>query len=259
MTARFPWIKVDNPRWIKKSGSFAACVPRQSSHYPRGFGPETRGIESKGSPNPKTLKFPIMARRNDHSREEIREMALAAAENLLDREGTAGLSARKIAGEIGYAVGSLYLVFQNLDDLCIQVNARTLGNLGEQLDRVVSRDDEILARILALGRTYLDFAARHPGRWDLIFGHPPIAGTELPDWYRRQVGTLFDRVEVLLASFAPERSPMDRALAARALWSGVHGVCTLALGGKLDIAGIAEAEKLTESLIRNYLSGWSAA
>ncbi|NJN45315.1 MAG: hypothetical protein HC808_01125 [Candidatus Competibacteraceae bacterium] len=38
-----------------------------------------------------------MGRRNDHSREEIREMALQAAESIVVERGLAGLSARKIA------------------------------------------------------------------------------------------------------------------------------------------------------------------
>lgn len=200
-----------------------------------------------------------MARRNDHSREEIRDMALRAAENLLDREGVTGLSTRKIATEIGYTVGSLYLVFHNLDDLIVHVNSRTLEQLAEQLDQATEGGGEACDRIIELGRAYLDFASRHPGRWGLIFDHRLPPETALPDWYHRQVMALFDRVADLLAAVAPDRSPAARALAARALWSGVHGVCTLALGGKLDLAGITEAAALTDSLIRNYLSGWCLA
>ena len=51
-----------------------------------------------------------MARRSDHSRDEIREMALNAAKTIVEREGAAALSTRKIANEIGYTAGSLYLV-----------------------------------------------------------------------------------------------------------------------------------------------------
>jgi AcrR family transcriptional regulator len=197
-----------------------------------------------------------MARRNDHSREEIREMALRAAESILDREGAAGLSTRKISGEIGYTAGSLYLVFQNLDDLITQVNARTLSQLGDCLDQAAAREKDTLGSLIELGRSYLRFAALNQGRWEQIFDHHRPSGTPLPSKYKQQVLALFGRVENLLAVLAPERSTPERALAARALWSGVHGVCTLALDEKLDIAGIADAEKLTDSLIVNYLAGW---
>lgn len=197
-----------------------------------------------------------MARRNDHSREEIREMALQAAEALLEQEGTAGLSTRRIAAAIGYTVGSLYLVFENLDELVIQVNARTLGQLGESLDHAVSRHRDPLAAVRELGRAYTRFAAEHPSRWALIFDGRSTPLPALPDWYGREITALFGRVERLLAVYAPYRSPQERALAARVLWSGVHGVCTLALAGKLDRTGISEAAQLTDSLINNYLAGW---
>jgi AcrR family transcriptional regulator len=197
-----------------------------------------------------------MARRNDHSREEIREMALRAAETLLDREGAVGLSTRKIANEIGYAVGSLYLVFKNLDDLVVQLNFRTLHHLGESLDQAAANGGEPCASVLELGRAYLRFAVSNQTRWELIFGYRLSPETDLPEDYRRHVRALFGRVESLLGSLAPQRSELDRALAARALWSGVHGVCALALSEKFNIADIADARQLTDSLIANYLAGW---
>ena len=48
-----------------------------------------------------------MGRRNDHTREQLREMVLSAAELLIVREGMAGFSMRKVARAIGYTVGQL--------------------------------------------------------------------------------------------------------------------------------------------------------
>ncbi|MGZ8219744.1 MAG: TetR/AcrR family transcriptional regulator [Methylomagnum sp.] len=183
-------------------------------------------------------------------------MALTAAETILDREGVAGLSTRKIASEIGYAVGSLYLVFENLDDLIVQLNFRTLNQLDDSLNQAARRGGDPRAGLIELGRAYVQFASSYQSRWELIFGHRLNPVTMLPEDYRRQVRALFGRVEGLLAILAPHRLESDRALAARALWSGVHGVCTLALSEKFNIAGIADADKLTDSLIVNYLAGW---
>lgn len=197
-----------------------------------------------------------MARRSDHSRDEIREMALKAAEAIVEREGAAGLSTRKIANEIGYTAGSLYLIFENLDDLIFQTNARTLAELAIELDRAMTRKNDPEAVLVELSLVYLRFAASHRGRWDLIFGPGAPTATASPEWYRNLVLALFDRVEKLLARLDPVRTAPEVALAARALWGGVHGVCTLALTDKLDIAGLSDAGKLTTSLIENFLSGW---
>lgn len=56
-------------------------------------------------------------------------MALAAAGGILDRDGYGALSTRKVAAKIGYTVGSLYFIFRNLDDLILQLNARTLDEM----------------------------------------------------------------------------------------------------------------------------------
>ena len=76
-----------------------------------------------------------MARRSDHSREEIKEMALNAAMEVLEQEGPKGLSARKVASAIGYTVGTLYLVFKNQQEMVLQLNARTLDDMDEWLER----------------------------------------------------------------------------------------------------------------------------
>jgi len=183
-------------------------------------------------------------------------MALKATETIVEREGATGLSTRKIASEIGYTVGSLYLIFENLDDLIFQVNARTLAELALELDQAAARKNAPEAALVELGLVYLRFATSHRGRWDLIFGRGSPMAIPSPDWYRHRVLALFDRVETFLAQLGPARKPTEVALAARALWSGVHGVCTLALTDKLDIAGLSDAETLTTSLIEIFLSGW---
>ena len=81
-----------------------------------------------------------MARRSDHSREELREMALAATEEIIDQQGLAGLTARKVAAGIGYTVGTLYLVFRNLDDLIDLTPQNGELALGELMEREIEKE-----------------------------------------------------------------------------------------------------------------------
>jgi len=48
-----------------------------------------------------------MARRKEHSHDEIRAMAIEAAMALLQQQGTQELSLRKIASQIGYVPSTL--------------------------------------------------------------------------------------------------------------------------------------------------------
>jgi len=200
-----------------------------------------------------------MGRRSDHSRDEIREMALSAAERILAEEGVASLTTRKVAAAIGYTVGSLYLVFENLDDLILHVNGRTLDELYRSLQATAAECDEPRACLEALGFTYIRFAAEHGSRWRVMFNHRLAHGESLPPWYRNKVMCMFALVEQQLGAQAPRRSAQDIALAARALWSGVHGICVLHLGGSLDTAGIDSLHALVDSLIANYLTGFTGS
>jgi len=185
-------------------------------------------------------------------------MALQAAESIVVRQGSQALSTRKIAAEIGYTVGSLYLVFANLDDLVLRVNLRTLALLGDTLDRIVLRELEPAEVLVELGRAYLRFATSNEGLWALLFERRQSAATGTQsEAYRVQVNSLFARVERQLVRLRPTRSAEEVRLAARALWSGIHGICTLALDGKLDVPGVVDAEPLAENLIAHYLRGWS--
>src|SRR6185503_2471639 len=101
-----------------------------------------------------------MGRRSEHSLDQIREMALDAAEKIIRKKGVRELSTRKIAAEIGYTSGTLYLVFKNLDDLFIQVNGRTLSRLRDALSSAASSASSTdgAEAVRALCRAYQLFA-----------------------------------------------------------------------------------------------------
>lgn len=198
-----------------------------------------------------------MARRSDHSREEIRQMALEAAENIVADHGLEGLSARKVAKAIGYTVGTLYLVFENIDDLILQVNARTLDRLYARMAEAQARARDAQGRLLQLGQVYIGFAQDDSHRWSMIFEHRLAEGRELPGWYQQKIERMFAIVEEALAPLAGRRPRKEVAQAARVIWGGVHGVCILALGDRLGVAGADSVQDLTRSLISNYLAGFT--
>lgn len=197
-----------------------------------------------------------MSRRSDHSREEIHEMALAAAEKIVSEQGYQGLSARKIANQIGYTVGTLYLVFDNLDDLILQVNGRTLDRLHAQMLQEQLECQDAKERLLQLGHTYIRFADHEHHRWQMIFEHRFPEGQKMPEWFQDKVARMFALVEKGLEPLANHHSTQEIAHAARALWGGVHGICILAITHKLDAAGVDSVQELTQSLMENYLRGF---
>ena len=196
-----------------------------------------------------------MARRSEHSKEEIRDMALAAAQDIVKAEGLAGLSARKIANKIGYTVGTLYLVFKNQDDLILTINARTLDALAAKMQDALQKCRQPRTCIVAMGRAYVDYASDNPQLWSMVFEHRLPPGEEVPPWFAVKVNKLFQLVEQQLTPLLENHSEKKIDLASRALWCGVHGICSLAVTGKLEINDAESINALTDSLINNYLAG----
>ncbi len=196
-----------------------------------------------------------MARRSDHSREELTNMALEAAERIVSNDGPQALTARAVATAIGYSPGTLYLVFRNLDDLVFHLNARTLDELGEKLYEAVAWAEGPNETLRVLARAYIRFARDNPHRWNLVFTHHLSEAETAPAFYQSRIDTLFAGVEEVLAPLGTE-SLTHAASSARALWGGVHGICALGLTGKLRLAGGASMESLADTLVNNFLIGY---
>ena len=152
--------------------------------------------------------------------------------------------------EIGYTVGSIYMVFANMADLVMHVKANTVDDLNVQLQQVQGGAPE--QYIVELAKAYLRFAGRNLNRWNMIF----VQDTEFPDWYRQKIDQVFSRVEAQFAQLAPSCSAQQSKQAARALWSGVHGICTLSLADELDAASINDVENTIVLLVESFIGGW---
>ncbi len=191
-----------------------------------------------------------MARRNEHSLDEIREMVLDAAETIIVNEGYSALTVRRIATDIGYTVGSIYMVFANMADLIMHIKANTVDELIGQLQQV---PDCIPERYIAeLSKAYLKFADRNFNRWSMIFAQD----AKIPEWYQQKINLIFSQIETQLAQLAPGCTTQQHKLAAQALWSGVHGICTLSLTGEQDAAKISDVENTIALLVESFINGW---
>jgi len=191
-----------------------------------------------------------MARRNKHSLEEIREMVLDAAESIIINDGYSALTVRKIALDIGYTVGSVYMVFANMADLLMHIKANTVDELSGQLQQVQGYSAE--QRLAELAKAYLQFAVQNFNRWTLIY----MPDAEMPAGYRQKIDGILNLVETQFAQLAPERSAQQCQQAARALWSGVHGICSLSLTGKPEAAAINDVENAIALLVDCFIGGW---
>lgn len=195
-----------------------------------------------------------MGRRNQHSREELADLALRAAAELVDDDGAAALSMREVARRIGYTVGALYMVFLNLDDLIVRLNERTVAELAHALDAVNRKARSPGQRIRLLTAAYLGFALLHTHRWRLVFEHRLPDGQSAPSTYRGHTAGIFRLVSENLRATLAKRDKAKVDELAVALWAGVHGVCMLAVTGKLQVGGPTSVQRLLDLLVERFIS-----
>jgi AcrR family transcriptional regulator len=199
-----------------------------------------------------------MGRRSSHTAEELRELILDASTGLISEGGLASLSAREVARRIGYSPGTLYNVFENLDDLVLNIEARMIDRLSIELDEVPANGSPS-ERAMALGRAYLRFTSANPKLWNLLFEHHLPPGRDIPSWYQQRLDGLMKRVEDVVAPLMPDASPEDVKRSAHVLWAGVHGITSLATADKLSVVTSQGAAPLVDLLISTYLAGLSRA
>ena len=161
---------------------------------------------------------------------KLRETIVGAARDLLVEHGHAGFTMRRLAERIGYSATTIYLYFQDKDDLLNAVGLETFRLLREEIDAVRQDTVEPLLRLRRVLHAYVDFGLRHP--------HHYISTFVLPQGKRRSdtAGRTGSTDELGLPGLArltydvarcvasEEFRPLDAHIAARALLAAVHGM-----------------------------------
>lgn len=194
-----------------------------------------------------------MARRSDHTREELLALVIQEGSGLLAEEGLSGFGARKLSRRIGYTVGTLYHLFGDYDTLLLHLHAATLDDLHAKLE-MVPLTGKPEKRLEKLAMAYLAFARKYYFRWSALFEHHLPEDRALPEWYEEKLGSLFALVEQPLREYSGATARKS-AKEARVLWAAVHGVCALGLSGKLAVVGTQSSEEsMLEVLLMRYLA-----
>ncbi len=196
-----------------------------------------------------------MARRSDHSKEELEELVISATSALIEEQQSVKVTARQIAERVGYTPGTLYTHFDNLDHIFLHVNARGLADLRESLSRAIEHEDTPQRAIRAMGIAYLDYARTQRHRFQLMFTPRLPTGEAPPPYLQKEIDALFELLGTQLQRIAvvDERT---LEIGVRALWSGVHGVASLALSDQLFTVTPNLEDEIIEALVGQFVTAW---
>ena len=193
----------------------------------------------------------------------LRERLIDAAERTIAGKGLAALRARDLAREVGCAVGTIYNIFDHLDELVLRVGLRTLASLEAALEVGRSPDryrspEEPIEDLVRLALAYLEFAATHTIRWRALFEHRMSDARPLPEWFVEQQHRLFGQIERPLGALLPELDQETRRILARTVFSTVHGVVTLGLEEKLVSLPLPDLARQLAATVRAIAIGRDA-
>ncbi|MEQ1652244.1 MAG: TetR/AcrR family transcriptional regulator [Hyphomicrobium sp.] len=195
-----------------------------------------------------------MARRSAHTPEELRQRILEAAQSIIERDGLVGLSAREIARLIGYSPGTLYNIFENLDDVLLTLQTQMLASLVDGM-KAVPQNGTPQQSLDDLARAYVDFAIDNKRMWNLLFTHDLPSKMATPAALTENVNMIGMIVAMPIAAMMPKASKQEIDVAARALWAGVHGVTAVAVTEKGPTLNPASAHTFVNQLVSTYTRG----
>ncbi|MCM0147520.1 WHG domain-containing protein [Photobacterium galatheae] len=196
-----------------------------------------------------------MARRNDHTREELISMTLEQVKQFLSEHPHHELSLRKVAAMIGYVPSTLVNVFGNYNLLLLHAVAQTLDELFAEAEKEMQQASSTKDALRKLAYCYLNFASAHPYRWQLIFQHT-MNGEELPEWQHERINNMTSMLEGLIRQLIPTQSDKAVLEASRVIWAGVHGITLLTVDDKLFTSTPVDGKALIDNLLDTYLSVW---
>ncbi|MEV6277517.1 TetR/AcrR family transcriptional regulator [Nocardia sp. NPDC051832] len=184
----------------------------------------------------------------------LRDALIEACLRLIETEGIAAVSLRRVAREAGVSTGAPYHHFADRAALLATLSANGFQRLGAELAAARAAADSPLTALTALAETYVRFAREQPAYFRLMFRpelsqpekHPDamVAGEAAFDVLGAAVG---DCVTAGLI-------PAQRADTVSVAWWGIaHGLASLWLDGQLEKrAGLmhTSAPELVQNIIQ---------
>ncbi|MFC3500509.1 TetR/AcrR family transcriptional regulator [Micromonospora krabiensis] len=183
---------------------------------------------------------------------DVRSRLVAAGVDLVLREGLAAVSLREIARRAGVSHGAPRRYFPTHLDLLSAIAREGYAELAARVATTV-RDagPDPRHQLVALGRSYLDYAAAHRGMFELMFRHDLLDSGRLG--LRDSSLPLF---ALLVDLVARVRRPADAeaGVLAGALWANLHGIAQLWAWGSLQLAtGAADDDALLRATLDAHL------
>lgn len=168
------------------------------------------------------------ADRRERDKQEMRRQVLDAAMHLFIADGYDKVSVRRIADRIGYSPGTIYLYFENKDDVFYHLHEEGFRRLIERQQEIIDEPDAA-TRLQRMGQAYVRFAIDNPEFYELMFIiRSPLRKVDT-EWGCGMQSLDLLRQTIQACVESGQMKDVDVEMATFAIWSAVHGLASLVL------------------------------
>lgn len=186
----------------------------------------------------------------EERRDALRLRLIDIVERRIAEQGLDAIKARDVAREAGCALGAIYNVVADMNELVMAVNGRTFKRLGRFVSQSLQgRSDAPQDQLVTMSHAYLHFAAENTQSWRALFDLEMSTESRVPDWYVAELAGLFAIIADPLRRLFPDWSATQIDLMTRALFSSVHGMVLLGLEKRISGVPIPRIEEMITVLL----------
>ena len=186
--------------------------------------------------------------------DSISEAALA----ILEEEGPAAVSMRRIAEQVGVTAMAIYHHFPNKEALLNSVTDREFQKLLGYIEKRPARGS-VETRLVHALEAYVDYAFDRPRVFDYVFAEPRPGARKYPDDFRERRSPTLNPIADLLAAEMDSGALRkgDVWEVALELWALTHGYVALYRAGRFSLAE-DEFRALVRRALRRLIHGLKA-
>jgi len=186
----------------------------------------------------------------------LREDILKVSRIILVEDGFGKMSMRRIARRADVSATSIYLHFQNKDELLLTLIETSISNLATALESSFSDHDEPELKLRKMADSFIAFALENPQEYEIIYMVRPEEMPKFPREKFQQIRGIYE----LLSEIIDEGSRKgvfeveDSLTSAYTIWAQLHGVASVIISRRLDTR--IPTEKFVDQAIDHVMQGF---
>ncbi|HEV7771731.1 MAG TPA: TetR/AcrR family transcriptional regulator [Conexibacter sp.] len=187
---------------------------------------------------------------------ELGEQVLAAALRIVERDGVAALTARRLAEEAGTSPPAVYELFGDKAGVVRAMFFAGFAQLGAQLGALRESEDPV-EDLVALAHAYRGFIVEHPALAAVMFSRPFTSFDPAPEETAAGAAVRERIVGMVRRAIAAGRLRGDPTDVAHACVALVHGLAAAESARRLG-GSAAAVERRWDVAVRALLRGFAA-